>query len=232
MIQEVASKGLVFVYETGDEEMKKQLVDGLMDTLSSGKKGFKLSKDSELFPKETLGKAPDGGSLSTYKELSSLANEMGKPELVYKVTSSSFVLRKFMNLASHHSLWNSRKGAAFATTHIMAQAKEQLEPFLASLVPKLYRYSYDPNPRIAASMKSIFSSLVDSKKAVTQYLDKIIPELLEGLISNVWRTREGSALALSDALQGRVFDEVKDFLGEMWYRCFRVVDDVKVRSFW
>ena len=60
-----------------------------------------------------------------------------------------------MNLASHHSLWNSKKGAAFAATSIMTQAQEQIKPILPSLVPKLYRASYDPNPRISASMMNI-----------------------------------------------------------------------------
>ena len=39
------------------------------------------------------------GSLSTYKELCSLASDLNKPELVYK----------FMHLANHNALWNSRK---------------------------------------------------------------------------------------------------------------------------
>jgi proteasome component ECM29 len=60
-----------------------------------------------------------------------------------------------MNLASHHSLWNSKKGAAFAATSIMAQAQDQIAPILPTLVPKLYRSCYDPNPRISASMNNI-----------------------------------------------------------------------------
>lgn len=37
--------------------------------------------------------------LSTYKELCSLASDLSQPDLVYK----------FMNLANHHAMWNSRK---------------------------------------------------------------------------------------------------------------------------
>ena len=39
------------------------------------------------------------GSLSTYKELCSLASSLNQPDLVYK----------FMNLANHSAIWNSRK---------------------------------------------------------------------------------------------------------------------------
>ena len=38
-------------------------------------------------------------SLSTYKELCSLASDLNQPDLVYK----------FMHLANHHALWNSKK---------------------------------------------------------------------------------------------------------------------------
>ena len=39
------------------------------------------------------------GKLSTYKELCSLATSMNKPDLMYK----------FMNLANHNAIWNSKK---------------------------------------------------------------------------------------------------------------------------
>ena len=58
-----------------------------------------VSEDTEVFQGEALGKAPDGHGLSTYKELCSLASDLNQPDLVYK----------FMNLANHHAMWNSRK---------------------------------------------------------------------------------------------------------------------------
>lgn len=166
---------------------------------------------------DTLGKTPDGSTLSTYKEMCSLANEMGKPDMIYK----------FMNLSNHNALWNSRKGAAFAATTIMAQAKEQLQPHLPFLVPKLYRYSYDPNPKIAQAMGNILNALVDMKHAKPLYFKGIMKELVDSLNSNLWRVREGSCLALSDALQGCQFEDVKDYLDELWYKCFKVADDIK-----
>ena len=38
-------------------------------------------EDSEVFQEGTIGSNPAGGKLSTYKELCSLANEMGQPAL-------------------------------------------------------------------------------------------------------------------------------------------------------
>jgi proteasome component ECM29 len=41
----------------------------------------KLNDDSRLFEAGQLGSAPGGGSLTTYKELCSLATELGQPDL-------------------------------------------------------------------------------------------------------------------------------------------------------
>ena len=39
------------------------------------------------------------GGISTYKELCSIASDLNQPDLIYK----------FMHLANHNALWNSRK---------------------------------------------------------------------------------------------------------------------------
>ena len=45
------------------------------------RRAVKLSKDSELFEAGQLGSVPGGGTLTTYKELCSLATELGQPDL-------------------------------------------------------------------------------------------------------------------------------------------------------
>lgn len=67
--------------------------------------------------------------------------------------------------------WNliSNQGAAFGFTTIAAQAGEQLAPYLPKIVPRLYRYQFDPNPKIQMAMSSIWQALVsDNKKTVRQ----------------------------------------------------------------
>ena len=220
VIQEVGSRGLVLVYEHGTQESKKQLVSSLVSTLSSGNKSqIKKSNQSELFPEGLLGKTPgDNSKLTTYKELSSLASELGKPELMYK----------FMNLASHHQLWSSRKGAAFAaTTLASSEAKEQLKEYLPSLVPKLYRCSYDPNSRIAQAMNDVLKALLVENKSLDPYWDKIVDELTEGMGSRQWRVRQACCTALADGLSGRSFDQITNHLDRIYYMLFRVIDDIK-----
>ena len=68
---------------------------------------MKLTGESKVFEEGQLGEAPGGGSLTTYKELSALATEMGQPDLLYK----------FMDLANHASAMASTRGAAFGWAH-------------------------------------------------------------------------------------------------------------------
>lgn len=60
------------------------------------------------------------------------------------------------------------QGAAFGFSSIATQAREQLAPHLPLLVPRLYRYKYDPSPNIQLTMSNIWSAVVpESKKAVS-----------------------------------------------------------------
>ncbi|XP_056135583.1 proteasome adapter and scaffold protein ECM29 [Lampris incognitus] len=216
--QDVASKGLGLVYEMGGEGDQQELVSTLVETLMTGKRvKHAVSDDTEVFQGDTLGKAPDGHGLSTYKELCSLASDLNQPDLVYK----------FMNLANHHAMWNSRKGAAFGFHIIATKAGEQLAPYLSQLVPRLYRYQFDPNLAIRQAMTSIWDALVTDKTLVDKYLKEILQDCISNLTSNTWRVRESSCLALNDLIRGRQADDLIDYLAEMWETLFRVLDDIK-----
>ncbi|XP_056374752.1 proteasome adapter and scaffold protein ECM29 [Hyla sarda] len=216
--QDVASKGLGLVYELGSEQDQQELVSVLVDTLMTGKRvKHDVSGDTEVFQGSSIGKAPDGQGLSTYKELCALASDLSQPDLIYK----------FMNLANHHAMWNSRKGAAFGFNVIATKAGEQLSPFMPQLVPRLYRYQFDPNTGIRQAMTSIWDALVTDKNTVDKYLTEILQDLINNLTSNLWRIRESSCLALNDLLRGRQLDDVVDKLPEIWETLFRVQDDIK-----
>ena len=114
------------------------------------------------------------------KELCSLASDIN-PELVYQ----------FMHLANNNAIWQSRLGGAFGFSSIAAKAGEQLEPYLPKILPKLYRYQFDPVTKIQVSMTSIWNALVqDNTKTVDLYLPHIMDELQKNLTNNQWRVRE------------------------------------------
>ncbi|WAR24092.1 ECM29-like protein [Mya arenaria] len=213
LTQDISSKGLGLVYEICSTEQKSALVSELVDTLMTGKrKQQTVSADTQVFEEGSIGKTPEGSGLSTYKELCSIANELNQPDLIYK----------FMHLANHHAMWNSRKGAAFGFTTIAAQAGEQLAPFLPQIVPRLYRYQFDPNMKIQQAMTSIWNALVqDNKNTVDKYMKEILADLLTNLTNNQWRIRESSCLAVHDLLRGHALDDVVESLPELWESCLR-----------
>ncbi|XP_066037538.1 proteasome adapter and scaffold protein ECM29 isoform X3 [Chamaea fasciata] len=215
--QDVASKGLGLIYELGSEHDQQELVTTLVDTLMTGKRAkHEMTGETVVF-QGGLSKTPDGQGLSTYKELCSLASDLNQPDLVYK----------FMNLANHHAMWNSRKGAAFGFNVIAAKAGEQLAPFLPQLLPRLYRYQFDPNLGIRQAMTSIWNALVTDKSMIDKYMKEILEDLISNLTSSLWRIRESSCLALNDLLRGRPLDDIIDKLPEIWEVLFRVQDDIK-----
>ncbi|KAL6641935.1 hypothetical protein ACP70R_020116 [Stipagrostis hirtigluma subsp. patula] len=221
LTQDLASQGMSIVYELGDASMKEQLVHALVNTLTGAarkKKAIKLMEDSEVFQEGTIGNNPTGGKLSTYKELCSLANEMGQPDLIYK----------FMDLANYQAALNSKRGAAFGFSKIAKQAGEALQPHLNTLIPRLVRYQYDPDKNIQDSMAHIWKLIVeDPKKAIDEHYDVIVEDLLVQSGSRLWRSREASCLALADIIQGRRYSQVSKHLRNIWTTTFRAMDDIK-----
>ncbi|KAF7815581.1 proteasome-associated protein ECM29-like protein [Senna tora] len=221
LTQELASQGMSIVYEIGDESMKKNLVNALVNTLTGSgkrKRAMKIVEDTEVFQDGALGESINGGKLNTYKELCGLANEMGQPDLIYK----------FMDLANYQASLNSKRGAAFGFSKIAKQAGDALKPHLRSLIPRLVRYQYDPEKNVQDAMTHIWKSLVaDSKKTIDENLDLIVDDLLNQCGSRLWRSREASCLALADIIQGRKFYEVGKHLERLWSGAFRAMDDIK-----
>ncbi|KAG0174143.1 hypothetical protein DFQ29_007586 [Apophysomyces sp. BC1021] len=218
--QEVASKGLGLVYEYGDAKLKEDMLYSLVGTFAEGRsiQAQSVTDNTVLFEEGALGTTPEGSSITTYKELCSLASELNQPDLIYK----------FMNLANHNATWTSRRGAAFGFQNLMALAEKQMEPYLPRLIPKLYRYQFDPNPRVNQSMKSIWRSLVkDNQKTVDTYFNDIMDDLLKGLGNQQWRVREASCAAVTDLVQGRQLAQIQPYLENLWRMCFRALDDIK-----
>ncbi|KAK1280870.1 hypothetical protein QJS04_geneDACA015003 [Acorus gramineus] len=221
LTQELASQGMSIVYELGDSSMKQNLVNALVSTLTGSgkrKRAIKLMEDSEVFQAGSIGESLSGGKLSTYKELCGLANEMGQPDLIYKL----------MDLANYQAALNSKRGAAFGFSKIAKQAGDSLKPHLRLLVPRLLRYQYDPDKNVQDAMGHIWKSIVaDPKKTIDEYFDLIIDDLLVQSGSRLWRSREASCLALADIIQGRKFDQVSQHLRRIWVAAFRAMDDIK-----
>ncbi|XP_030379976.1 proteasome-associated protein ECM29 homolog [Scaptodrosophila lebanonensis] len=244
-VQDVASRGLSLVYSLSDANGQTDLANSLLDQLIGGKRKVnQVAPNTELFAEGTLGKTPMGGNITTYKELCALASDLNQPDMIYK----------FMQLANHNATWTSKLGAAFGIKTLSADSRLKMQPYLGKIIPRLYRYKYDPTPKIQNSMITIWDSIViDSKNAIEQYYWEIFHELLENFTSKEWRVRIACCLAVRDLLkrpnglrlrseeckpnatssslqkisEGMDVDEVPEpELKELWYQLFRVMDDI------
>ncbi|ODV86213.1 hypothetical protein CANARDRAFT_211632 [[Candida] arabinofermentans NRRL YB-2248] len=226
LIQESASRGLSIVYEMGDVELKDTLVHNLLLSFTDSNKtktliSGSMDKETELFDTGVLNTGD--GSVSTYKDILSLASEVGDPSLVYK----------FMSLAKNSALWSSRKGIAFGLGAILDKSKlddliTNNEKLSHRLIPKLFRYRFDPSTSVSRTMNEIWSTLiVDSSKTIVANFDIILKDLLTNMGNREWRVRQASAAALQDLLRHASLEDYESKLEEIWTMSFRSMDDIK-----
>lgn len=192
LVQDVASRGLGELYAFSGDEEQEVLANSLLEQLTGKPTVKKVTADTKVFEEGTLGKTPTGDSLSTYKDLCALATDMNKPEMIYQ----------FMQLANHNATWNNKLGAAFGLRSISKTAKASMAPHLVKIVPRLFRYRYDPTPKVQHSMASIWDSLVVNTKDTTElYYWEILQDLNRNLTSKEWRTRISCCLAVRDLIK-------------------------------
>ena len=219
IVQESGSRGLGLVYEMGDERLREDLVRDLVQSFTSTNTSKvtsgSVNEDTELFE---AGALPTGeGSITTYKDIVSLANEMGDPSLVYR----------FMNLASNNAIWTSRAAfGRFGLGSVLADSTYLKEN--KKFYPKLYRYRFDPNPNVQRSMNEIWRALVkDPNTVIDQNFEPILEDLLKSILGKEWRVREASCAAIADLVQGREVEKYEGYLEQIWNVAFKVLDDIK-----
>lgn len=225
IIQEVASKGLSITFELGNadfkEDMVKQFFKSFTNSAASLGNNNNVGSDTELFEKGNLNTGD--GSVSTYKDVMALATEVGDPSLVYK----------FMSMAKSSSLWSSKKGLAFGLGAIVSKTSLsnmllQNGDLAKKLIPKLFRYRFDPNEQVSVSMNHMWKVLVpNSSEIVEEFFDLIMQELLTSIGDREWRVREASTAALRDLLQLFPQSKYEKNLEQIWTMAFRTMDDIK-----
>lgn len=213
--QESASRGLTLVYEKGDRSIKDDLIRDLVGSFTGTSANFagNVSSETELFEPGAL---PTGeGSVTTYKDIMSLASEVGNPELVYR----------FMSLASNNAIWSSRAAfGRFGLSNILSDSS--VDGYLSEnpkLYPALFRYRFDPNTNVRNSMNDIWNALVkEPTTTIDLYFDNIMDDLLKHILGKEWRVRQASCAAIADLVQGRPIEKYEKYLSQIWTKTFKV----------
>lgn len=213
LVQETASRGLSLVYEKGDPSLKESLVKDLVGAFTGTGAQLKVEEDTELFEAGAL-PTGEGKSVTSYRDIMNLANEVGDQSLVYK----------FMSLASNAATWSTRSAfGRFGLSNILSES--EVDP---KLYPKLFRYRFDPNTNVQRSMNDIWKALVkDSNAVIEEHFDAIMNDLLKSIHGKEWRVRQASCSAIADLISGRPFQKYEKYYGEIWTKALKVLDDVK-----
>ncbi|KKY37661.1 putative proteasome component [Diaporthe ampelina] len=213
LVQETASRGLSLVYEKGDPSLKENLVKDLVGAFTGTGAQLKVEEDTELFEAGAL-PTGEGKSVTSYRDIMNLANEVGDQSLVYK----------FMSLASNAATWSTRSAfGRFGLSNILSES--EVDP---KLYPKLFRYRFDPNTNVQRSMNDIWKALVkDSNAVIEEHFDAIMNDLLKSIHTKEWRVRQASCSAIADLISGRPFQRYEKYYGEIWTKALKVLDDVK-----
>ncbi|KAI1456568.1 proteasome component [Annulohypoxylon moriforme] len=214
LVQETASRGLALVYEKGDESLKGDLVKDLVASFTGTKTQLKVDEDTELFDAGAL-PTGEGKSVTSYKDIISLANEVGDQSLIYK----------FMALATNAATWTARSAfGRFGLSNILSDA--ELDP---KIYPKLYRYRFDPNSNVRRSMDDIWKAVVkDQTVVIDTYFDAIMNDLLKSILDGrEWRVREASCAAIAELIYGQPFTKYEKYYTDIWKSTLRVLDDQK-----
>ncbi|KAJ0107219.1 hypothetical protein J7T55_007589 [Diaporthe amygdali] len=213
LVQETASRGLSLVYEKGDPSLKESLVKDLVGAFTGTGTQLKVEEDTELFEAGAL-PTGEGKSVTSYRDIMNLANEVGDQSLVYK----------FMSLASNAATWSTRSAfGRFGLSNILSES--EVDP---KLYPKLFRYRFDPNTNVQRSMNDIWKALVkDSNAVIEEHFDAIMNDLLKSIHTKEWRVRQASCSAIADLISGRPFQKYEKYYGEIWTKALKVLDDVK-----
>eukprot|EP00752_Nemacystus_decipiens_P016287 g14566.t1 len=236
-VQEVAGKGLALVYQAAGSESKQGLVDSLVDALSTGRRRAAASGATtgtaagrvDVHGATHAGAALSEAGAGAYGEMCAVANDVGRPDLIYS----------FLSMASHHAAWTTRRGASFGLGAIMKQVSaEAFGGQLGKIVPRLYRYRFDPSSKTRAAMDQLWRAVVGGngdggdfsareKEVIRSNLSAIVKELLRALGDRKWRDRQSACAGLSDVLRGRGWDEIGPHLEMLWTMADRGLDDIK-----
>lgn len=214
--RESAARGLTFVYEKGDKDVRDALVRDLVASFTGNTAGLagNVSDQTQLFEPGAL-PTGDNQSITTYKDIMSLAAEVGDPSLVYR----------FMSMASNNAIWSSRATFGhFGLSKILSDSS--VDGYLADnpkLYPVLFRYRFDANTNVRASMNDIWKALVrDSSSVIDKYFDSIMEDLLKNILGKEWRVRQACCAAIADLIQGKPLEKYEKYLNQIWTLTFKV----------
>ncbi|XP_011494527.1 PREDICTED: proteasome-associated protein ECM29 homolog [Ceratosolen solmsi marchali] len=216
IVQEIASKGLYLVYKICPESDRTTLTSTMSSQLLRGKREVQKATDgTQIYEEDHLAKYSTTGNMSTYKEIFSLAADLNKPELIYY----------FLHLSNNNALWTSKKITALGFSELPNLDNEDISAYLPKIIPKLYRYRFDPIVKVQQSFTTIWR--VVGASMLDKYCKEILDDITRNLTHGQFRVRISCCLALTDLLKSfNLSLNYVEAAPKLWKQLFRVMDDI------
>ncbi|CAF0730187.1 unnamed protein product [Didymodactylos carnosus] len=249
--QELSSKCLIYSHEIiHNDQLRQKFNQNLFENFTDKSTSYSSARqtltyeydiktkeeEDETNKKEktnTTVTAPQT-TLVVYKELCSIIQQ--------QITNKAELFYSFLYLAHDNSIWQtSRYAHLFHFNEYETQAKDHILCHIDLIISKLYRLTFDPNPRVQTSIQRIWNKLFLSddqqqKHKQQQIIDKyfafIFKEIYEQLLSSRWRIRESCCSALLNLCRthNRKLIDSYNYLkifGELFHRLLLLCDDTK-----
>ncbi|KAJ4459098.1 putative proteasome-associated protein ECM29 [Paratrimastix pyriformis] len=204
-VQEICAKGMGAVYRAATEEDRKLLVRLVIEAFTDPQRisveKTALMSDPEMMHVNRLQQgpadsrnAPDSPTqrIITYRELAGMAQELGYPPMVYC----------FFDMTESQPMWESPRGTRYHSRGLLRELTERSpEQLEAVILPKLYRFRFDPNDRIRDSMNALWRILVpNTNSLISRHFDRLVGELAASAHNPNWRVAQAALLGGVDLL--------------------------------
>ena len=227
MSQECAGKAMSLLYQSSSSITQKQLIQSIQHRFGVGVKSDLLVVESNSLQSSEFDTTDSSSTdeYSTYRELTQIAYDMGNIALIYE----------FLDIASSHSLVLSHLHDKHGNGNSQQQQHNDMftsttPKQLQTLIPRLYRYIHDGSDKIRHIMSIIWNTVVDqyngSVSVINEYYRVIMNDLIQKINHKNIRVRYSCVTGISELLYGRSYDELHEYLSELWYTIFRLLDDV------
>ena len=204
-----ASKGIINCYQIAkklnNEELDLSLLKSLMSTLTSNNASVSINK--------------------TYRELCQISKKLGEPKLIYGL----------FDLVSNNAIFNTKFCDAFSIKDSLKQiSKELLNDRVDKIIPILFRYKFDTNLQIRATMQDLWKIIIidndenNENIIIEKYYDLLMEQMISGLQSNEWKVRASTPLAICSLLSDKTlnFNKISKYLKRLIENLFLTIQDI------
>ena len=232
-MQDLASKSLSIIYNLGDEDTRKRLVESLSNTFTGkaeARDTESIAQEMEEMKGQELPKEfkdnrseEERKKMKTYEDLVNVANQLGSRQLIYS----------FMEIHRSINHMQDVKNAAKGLSNIILLDK-QLKADLTKLAPTILLLTYDQNKEVSHTMRELWAVLIDidqEAKVIEERWSEIYEEAYKNIKSTENdRNKLRAIRAMTDLMGTRSWSEISSHYRVIFLTALASLDSEKTKE--